>query len=226
MKATIIIPTLNEERYIERLLDELLTQKVQKDSILVVDGGSSDSTIQILMDYGVNYISTDPSRAHQLNLGAQIAKTDWLYFIHADTIPPKSWPDDLRFLDENKMEGGTYRAKFENGPFMLRLNAFFTRFNWLISRGGDQTLFIKRAVFEDLGGYDESMVVMEEYPLIERLYNRKKIHLFKSKTKICARKYSGRTWLRVSRANYVAFKMYKSGSDSRLIKKRYDELLG
>ncbi|MCH2235125.1 MAG: glycosyltransferase [Crocinitomicaceae bacterium] len=226
MNLTVIIPTLNEELYIGRLLDKLLTTKIPKENIMVVDGGSTDQTFQIVYEKGVRILTEEPSRAIQMNRAAKEANTEWLYFVHADTVPPDSWPIDFDYLIENEFEAGTYRSKFENGPVMLNLNAFFTRFNLLIARGGDQSLFIKKAVFFELGAYNEKMTVMEEYPLIEALIKRRHFKLFKSKTRICTRKYKGRSWLKVSRANYVAFKMYKNGEDSALIKKRYLELLG
>ena len=226
MKLSIIIPTLNEEQCIGRLIDYLLTSKIEKDNILIADGGSTDKTVEIVRNKGVRTLLSTPSRAIQMNHGASESKGEWLYFIHADTLPPITWLEDLDYLIHNEFEAGTYRSEFIEGPKMLKLNAFFTRFNWLVSRGGDQSLFINKVVFHELGGYDETMEIMEEYPLIEKLMLRGKMKVFRAKTKIATRKYDDRSWLRVSRANYIAFKMYKRGVKSSLIRKRYLELLG
>lgn len=212
--------------HLNRLLNAILENDVQKGRVIVVDGGSKDATCRIADNFGVSILTSAPSRAQQLNIGAKAANSEWLYFVHADTVPPQGWLEDLRYLESNNLEGGTYRSHYENGPFLICLNAFFTRFNWMVSRGGDQSLFIKKTTFDSLGGFPDKMVVMEEYPLIEKLYKRGKFKLFSKCMKISARKYEGRSWWKVSRANLIAFRMYKRGVDNMEIKKRYDEAMG
>jgi rSAM/selenodomain-associated transferase 2 len=226
LNVTIIIPTLNEEANLGRLLSVIIGNGIEKDKVIVVDGGSKDATCSVADSFGVSRLTSPPSRAKQMNAGAKAAKTEWLYFVHADTIPPKDWTDDLQYLANNNLEAGTYRSQFENGPLLLGLNAFFTRFNWIFVRGGDQSLFIQKSIFEELGGFPEKMVVMEEYPLIEKLYARGKFRLFSKCMIISSRKYKQRSWFRVSRANFVAFRMYKNGADTAEIKRKYEKTLG
>lgn len=88
MKLSIIIPTLNERHCIGRLIDRLLTADQSKMEIIVVDGGSTDGTVEFLQTKGIRVINSEPSRAKQMNLGAQLAQNELLYFIHADTLPP------------------------------------------------------------------------------------------------------------------------------------------
>lgn len=226
MNISIIIPTINESERIGRLIERLLTADRSKIELIVVDGGSTDNTVQLAFDMGATIVHCSCSRAKQMNEGARAAQYDLLYFVHADTLPPIGFYDDLRKQFELGCDAACYTSKFEHKPFMLRLNEFFSQFYWLVSRGGDQSLFIKRSVFEDYGGYDESMVIMEEYPLIEKLMANKQLSVIPKPILISSRKYSDRSWLKVSRANYAAFKMYKKGEDSLHIKKRYLELLG
>lgn len=216
---------MNEEANLGRLLSTILENGFQKDKVIVVDGGSKDATCSVADSFGVSLLTSPPSRAKQLNSGAKSAKTKWLYFVHADTIPPKSGLNDLKYLDNRGLEAGTYRSHFENGPLLLGLNAFFTRFNWTVVRGGDQSLFIQKSIFTELGGFPDKMVVMEEYPLIEKLYARGKFWLFPKPMIISSRKYEQRSWFKVSRANYIAFRMYKNGADTAEIKKRYEKAL-
>ena len=77
-----------------------------------------------------------------------------------------------------------------------------------------------------MGMYNKEMVVMEEYPLIEKLMKTKQLAVINKPILICTRKYTGRSWLRVSRANYSAFKLYQKGVKSEVIKARYLEILG
>lgn len=226
VNITIIIPTLNESQVLGRLLTRLLTVKNQNIEIIVVDGGSEDHTIDIAKSYGVKVVQGACSRAKQMNEGAKIAQHDILYFVHADTLPPVDFFEDGKTYLEKGYNAVCYKSKFENGPFMLKLNEFFSQFYWLVSRGGDQSLFIRKRVFEAMGMFDEEMVVMEEYPIIEKLMKTKQLAVINKPILICTRKYKGRSWLKVSRANYAAFKLYQKGAKSEIIKARYLELLG
>jgi rSAM/selenodomain-associated transferase 2 len=226
VKLSIIIPTLNEASTIGRLIERLLTQDNDQLEIIIVDGGSTDGTVEICATYPVQVVFSPPSRAKQLNLGAQIAKHNTLYFVHADTLPPKSFYTDCQLYLNGTYAAACYRAKFEGRVLALKLNAFFTRFNWLISRGGDQSLFIGKKTFLALGKFDEEMEIMEEYPLLSKLMDSKKLAVIPKTILISTRKYENRSWLKVSRANAVAFKMFKAGVDSKEIKQKYLELLG
>ncbi len=225
MKLSIIIPTLNEGQHIGRLLKHLLTNKSKDTEIIVVDGGSTDTTLSILKCNAVQLVQTKASRAVQMNEGAKLAIGDVLYFIHADTMPPASFEEDIRRAFKNGKESGCYKFKFDSDKWQLKLNAYFTQFKILIARGGDQSLFVKKDLFNELGTYDESMVIMEEYPLIEKLMARKTFKVMQKNIIVSARKYDAVSWRQVSSANIAAFKMYKKGKDSKAIKEVYHRLL-
>lgn len=225
MNLSIIIPTLNEGQNIGRLIDRLLTAPNNQIEIIVVDGGSKDNTCAIAKQKGALIIQADKCRAIQMNVGAEKSANEHLYFVHADTIPPLGYYEDLRMILKKGFKAGCYRSNFIGGPWILKLNAFFTRFNWIVARGGDQSLFIEKKYFFALGKYDESMCIMEEYPLIEKMMKAKTFCILTKSIEICTRKYVDRNWLKVSRANYVAFRMYKKGGSSESIKAKYEELL-
>ena len=218
---SIIIPTLNDASCLERLLTSILTKDTPEIECIVCDGGSSDNVKEICLSFNVKFIQTKASRAVQMNAGANIANAEYLYFVHADTIPPRSFFADFLELKAMKYKAGCYRSNFEGGPFMLKLNQFFTQFKWLVSRGGDQSLFISKDLFYEIGPYNEQMEVMEEYPIIQALLKEKQLHVFSKGMLISTRKYNNNSWLRVSRANYKAFKAYKNGVNTSSIKARY-----
>ncbi len=226
MKLSIIIPTLNEEEYVVRLIKRIQLAPKGNYEIIVADGGSTDNTLKLVDDLDVSVVKTDPSRAIQMNEGAKIAKHDFLFFVHADTLPPKDYYQDLIKVKEKGDVAACYRSKYETTITMLKLNSFFTRFYWLVARGGDQSLFISKEKFWDVGGYDETMEIMEEYPLIEKLMKQKEFYIIPKPILISTRKYRGCKWRLVSKANYTAFTMFKKGASTKDIKEKYLEILG
>lgn len=226
MKISIIIPTLNESQLIGRLIERLLTADSDKIEIIVVDGGSTDDTLEIAARYGVTVIQGDKSRAKQMNKGAALAQNEILYFVHADALPPIGYfKDGIESLAQPKTKAACYRSKFDCKHPIFRVNEFFTRFYWLVARGGDQSLFITKNEFERLGGFDESLEIMEEYPFIQKLMDDKKLAILPKAILISTRKYENCSWLKVSRANYIVFKLFKNGAPSNQIKERYKTLL-
>ena len=225
MEISIIIPTLNEAEHIGRLLEHLLSNFTETYEIIVVDGGSSDDTIQICEEHNATVLHSSPSRAIQQNLGAKAAKYPYLYFVHADTLPPDTIQEDLRECIDNGCLAACYRSKYESKSPLLKVNAFFTRFYWLVCRGGDQSLLVKKEVFFANDGFDETFVIMEEYPMIEKLMKTKSLTIIPKGMLISTRKYCDRSWFKVSRANYRAFKLYKKGVDSKMIRKVYKNSL-
>jgi rSAM/selenodomain-associated transferase 2 len=225
LKVSIIIPVLNEASTIRQLVNHFLTNLSETFEIIVVDGGSYDKTIEICKQLPVQLLTSKPSRAIQQNTGAKAAKYEYLYFVHSDTLPPKSVEKDLKKCIKSNIEAACYRSSFDTPSLLMKVNAFFTRFNFLVCRGGDQSLFINKKTFFDLGGFDESLVIMEEYPLIQKLMDKKLLHVIPKAITISARKYENRGWLKVNKANYKAFKLYRAGTDSKIIQKTYLEAL-
>ena len=225
MEISIIIPTLNEAQSIGRLIRHLLSNITETYEIIVVDGGSTDDTIEICKKLNATIIHSDRSRSIQQNAGAKMAKYDYLYFVHADTLPPDSIQEDLRACIENGCLAACYRSKYESKSPLLKVNAFFTRFYWLVSRGGDQSLLVKKEVFFENGGFDEKSVIMEEYPFLEKLMKTNSLTIIPKGILISTRKYENRSWFKVSRANYRAFKLFKKGADSEVIRQVYKDSL-
>ena len=92
MQISIIIPVYNEAESIGRLVDYLMQHKAESvTQIIIVDAGSTDNTIEVAKNAGATaVISPQKGRAAQMNYGATVAKTDILYFVHADSLPPVS----------------------------------------------------------------------------------------------------------------------------------------
>jgi rSAM/selenodomain-associated transferase 2 len=175
-RISIIIPVLNEESTIERLVNHLRNDASAESihEIILVDGGSSDDSLKIMRELdGVVLIQSKKGRAMQMNTGAAIAKGEILYFLHADSFPPPGF--DQKILDATS-SAGCFRLKFDPANSLwLRLAPWLTQFDSFLLRGGDQSLFVETEVFKSLGGFDERYTIYEDVEIINRI---KKKHAF------------------------------------------------
>ncbi len=178
---SIIIPVLNEASIIEALLTHL-SQKATAGNIseiCVIDGGSNDQTVGLVMKFSktspiaVHVFSSERGRAKQMNFGAKKCKGSILYFLHADSNPPNGF-DALIISQVNKQKlAGCFKMKFDSNHWWLKLASCCTGFNWRVCRGGDQSQFITKDLFEEIGGFDEQYTIYEDNILINELYKRK-----------------------------------------------------
>ena len=224
---SIIIPTLNEEKLIPRLINHLKRYGNRKAmEILVVDGGSEDGTVAAARNAGARVIvCPQRGRACQMNFGVRAARGDVFWFVHADTLPPSSFYSDLLHARKNGAQIGGYRFRFDSSRLLLRFLSWCTRFDFEFTRGGDQTLFITRALFDRLGGYRKEFLIMEEFDLIRRARSLTKFHILKKNVLVSARKYDHNSFLNVQRANFIAFRMYRRGESPKRIRETYHSMI-
>ncbi len=190
-QISIIIPVLNEAATIGALLKhiEKVSTRKQQVEIIVVDGGSIDETVTIAKNAGVTVIEAPKGRARQMNVGARVAVNDVLYFLHADSFPPKNY--DALILNEISKgnQAGCFRMRFDSNHWWLRLASWLTQFSWRACRGGDQSQFITKALFIELGGFDEKYTIYEDNDLINKLYARKQFVVINKKLTTSCRLY-------------------------------------
>ena len=227
MKISIIIPTFNEEENIEKIISYLLLIKQKNNiEIIVSDGGSVDNTIEIAQKKAVVVtLSNIKGRAGQMNHGVNFATGDVLYFIHADSRPPLTYFTDIEEAISRGYNCGCYRSQFDSNSFLLKINAFFTRLNFLFCRGGDQTIFVTRALFEKVGPYKNEMLIMEDYDFLARIRKQGRFKLFNKATIFSARKYDENSWLKVQKANLKIVRMYKNGKSQKEMLDAYKHML-
>lgn len=169
---SIIIPVLNEEDNITALLSYLKENTSPKNikEIIIVDGGSTDNTIALAKKNKVKVFHSKKGRSRQMNFGARNATGDILYFLHVDTLPPKNFDKYILSAIEHGSQAGCFRMKFDSNSKFLGFFAWFTKLNYKICRGGDQSLFITKKLFENTGGFNENYVVYEDNEFTDRLY--------------------------------------------------------
>ena len=195
-KISIIIPILNEANSIVLLLQHLIdnSSSTSISEIIVVDGGSKDESFKMVSDFNllndkVILISSERGRASQMNLGKQKATGTILYFLHADSFPPNGF--DQLIINEVKKGNlaGCFKMKFNHHHWWLKLASWFTKFQWRTCRGGDQSQYITKILFDEIGGYDERFMIYEDYILINELYKRNQFKVIQKPIVTSARLY-------------------------------------
>ncbi len=166
---SVIIPTLNEEIHLPILLERL--NQSGPHEIIVADGGSHDGTLQIAIQAGVRVISATTGRASQMNRAAATATGEFLLFLHADTMPPPDFQQVItRVLQSPSTSAGAFRFQLAGdlagAPLIESLVNL--RCSLLGTPYGDQGLFVRRRIFQHVGGYPE-WPVMEDLHLVRQL---------------------------------------------------------
>lgn len=184
-KLSIIIPTYNEENFIQRTIERLLEEEENILEIIVVDGGSKDKTQEIVRSHNSNKVrlikSDKGQRSYQLNLGAQYAKSEYLLFNFADTLPPKGFSDEiLETLRGEKYIAGCFRWTVDWNHWFLKFNSWFSRINLNLFRGGDQSLYLTSSLFKKINGYREDLLIMEDYDIVVRIRKYAQFVILKS----------------------------------------------
>ncbi|HKO29583.1 MAG TPA: TIGR04283 family arsenosugar biosynthesis glycosyltransferase [Nitrospiraceae bacterium] len=190
--VSVVIPAYNEEKALPHTLRELLCQCGDHE-IIVVDGDSTDRTRAIVESFGFIDSPSNPrrvagqsrdtrhvsrftfrapkGRASQMNAGAKEAIGDWLLFLHADTVLPSGAIQRLNEMEaDHSIQAGGFMHQFSGDDWRLKLISFLDNFRCTRSRiiYGDQALFVRRALFEQLGGFP-NRPILEDVAFCERL---------------------------------------------------------
>ena len=95
----------------------------------------------------------------------------------------------------------------------------------MMFRGGDQSLFIRKKFFDELGGYDESHIVMEDYDIIRRGKKKGKFKLIQDDVLVSARKHRDNPYWKVNLANFTVFALYYLGKPPSQLLKLYQRMI-
>lgn len=170
-KLSIIVPVLNEAASIESALLPLTTLRAKGAEVILVDGGSSDDTLSRARPLADQILAAPRGRASQMNAGAGHARGDILLFLHADTrLPDVAVVGMLQELSQGRNVWGRFDVVIEGQhPFLAMIAELM---NWR-SRltgiaTGDQAIFVRREVFEAIGGYPD-IPLMEDIEISRRL---------------------------------------------------------
>jgi rSAM/selenodomain-associated transferase 2/rSAM/selenodomain-associated transferase 1 len=198
-QISIIIPTLNEAATIAETLAYF--KGPGQPEVIVVDGGSQDDTVRLAAALGAKVIQTKPGKACQMNAGAAAAGGEVLVFLHADTRLPQNFSRQiLAALNQNNVVAGAFRLHIDSGAVRIRLieKVANWRSRYLKMPYGDQALFMKKALFQKIGGFAE-LPIMEDFLLVRRLKRMGRIIILPEPVTTSSRRWIHlgvlRTWL-------------------------------
>jgi rSAM/selenodomain-associated transferase 2 len=203
-RLSVIVPMLNEELSIATTLASI-RKGAPKAEVIVVDGGSSDGSITAATLLADRVLSSARGRACQMNAGAAAASADCLAFVHADTIVPASFGEDIRrALSAPGVVGGRFDVELDDASIPYRLIGILISLRSRISRTatGDQAMFVRRDVFESLGGFPE-LELCEDLDFARKLKRRGRVACLRTRVTTSARRWHrdglirtiGRMWM-------------------------------
>ena len=221
-RTTVIIPTLNEASSLEACVKAL--GQSRDFELIVVDGGSEDGTTRIAEKLKATVMTAPASRAAQMNLGARIASNDIFMFLHADTIVPEDWQNVVH--DTLNIPGvalGAFKFGLDESGSGFRLIEKLANFrsHFFQMPYGDQAMFVKRDIFQRIGGFPE-ITIMEDYAFCRAIRKLGEI-----KTANLTAVTSGRRWqrlglFRTTLVNQLIIALFNFGVSDRVLRRIYD----
>ena len=219
---SIIIPTLNEENFILNSIKPL--QNLRKKNcceIIVIDGQSNDSTVNMVHPYVDDIFVTNPKRSLQQNLGASIAKGDILLFLHADTI----------LTEKNLLELNNFHKDCSWGFYLISLGEKIFKYQMLEKcinlrsqifnyATGDQGIFIRKDLFNRIGGFP-NIDLMEDVEICKILKKLSLPYIIKSQIITSSRKWKSDGFLKTVLKMRLFRILNAVGLHPNLLKKYY-----
>lgn len=226
---SIIIPVHNEFKNLQQLFKVgcFLEHNKLLEIIVAVSPMNSD-TVNLLDNIPKVKIvrCKNKGRAAQMNEASKIALGRIFVFLHADVVPPTGFINDILHSLQNGYDAGFFSYRFDKDTWYLRINASFTAKDGLFTGGGDQCLFIKKDSFNELGGFNEDQVLMEDFEFFSRMKKQKVSYtIVKNDLLVSARKYECNSYLRVNLSNLLLVILFKLGYPVDKLKTLHNKLI-
>ena len=192
MKLSVIIPTLNEREQLPLTIKQLRRASPELE-IIVADAGSYDGTREWLASHPhITFISSERGRGKQQNAGAKIASGDVFIFVHADCLLPNNFAELMEAaLRNSAVSGGAFLIHFDtdkSASLKTIANGINARTRLTKTATGDQAIFIRREIFEAIGGF-ENWLLFEDVRLVTEIKRRGEFKIINEKVTISARRY-------------------------------------
>ena len=226
---SVIIPAFKEQKNLGKLIPYLvdISSGYKVEIIVAFSDKDRDAYSCLPQSPGLRLLQCNQKgRAVQLNHGAAVARGDVLAFLHADVWPPKTFFDKITATIQDGMEAGMFSYRFDREDFFLKINSSFTGKDGIFTGGGDQCLFITKSAFDELGGYKESQVIMEDFELFQRIKQSGIAYrIVQEDLIVSSRKYDHNSYLRVNLSNLLLVILFKLNYPAGKLKSLHNRLI-
>ncbi len=222
MRVGVVIPALDEEASLVRGLAPILDAA---DRVVVSDGGSRDGTVEVARRAGATVVESAPGRGIQLNRGAAELDTDILLFLHADTRLPEGGLDSVRQAIRDGCVGGGFLVRFDSRRRSLALGSRLVNLRSRVGRIplGDQAQFVRRDVFERLGGFRD-WPILEDLEFIRRLAAEGELAILGPPVSTSARRFHQRGVTRTVVTNWAIWALWALGVSPNRLARWYRQI--
>ena len=221
--VSVIVPVLNEEGRIGETLRRARQPGVRE--IIVVDGGSMDQTRAVAQPLADHVVSAPRGRAAQMNAGAELATGDILLFLHADTLLPAGFAETVAAACTTPaVVGGRFDVELTPASPLLWLTGELMNWRSRCSRiaTGDQAMFVRREVFDRMGGYAD-IPLMEDVELSRRLKGAGRIACLRQRVTTSARRWQAHGVVKTILLMWTLRALYFFGVSPVRLRRLYDD---
>lgn len=216
----IVVPVFNEAAILERAL-EWLRRVAPTFPVVVVDGSSSDGSVEIARRFFSVVTHAGPNRGTQLNCGTEALSTAILLFLHADSQLPASFERHIeQALRDPRVVGGCFRLRFDAAHPLLRLYSWFTRFPGRFFHFGDQGFFVRSEVFRKMGGF-HNLPFLEDVDFLRRLRRHGRFVILSVPVTTSARRFLRHGIVRQMLRNILLVTLFELGVPARWLVRFY-----
>ncbi len=221
LSVAVVIPVLNEAALLPAAIERC--RQLSADELVYADGGSTDGTREIMQAAGVHWVASKPGRATQMNLASASCKSDVFLFLHVDTSVYSGHIDAIRqVMQDETIAGGRFDVRLSGHHPALRVIEHMINLRSRLTRisTGDQAMFIRRSVFERLGGFPEQPL-LEDVELSRWLKRAGKIACLRQQVETSSRRWEANGMVRTVLLMWLIRLRYWLGADPARLHRLY-----